>query len=76
MILTQRAIFSLGDDIRTRVNALYMASIFLAGACGSALGGWGIATGGWPLAAAFGVALTGGSLLFALLSRHASAGRV
>ena len=68
LILSQRAIFSLGDDIRTRVNALYMASIFLAGACGSALGGWGIATGGWPLAAAFGVALTGGSLLFALLS--------
>lgn len=68
MILSQRAIFSLGDEIRTRVNALYMASIFLAGACGSALGGWGIATGGWPLAAAFGVALTGGSLLFALLS--------
>ena len=59
LILSQHAIFSLGDDIRTRVNALYMAFIFLAGACGSALGGWSIATGGWPLAAALGLALTG-----------------
>lgn len=66
MILTQRSIFSLGDDIRTRVNALYMASIFLAGAAGSALGGWGIAEGGWPLAAALGVTLTAGSLIFAV----------
>jgi hypothetical protein len=36
MILPQRAIFALGDDLRTRANALYMATIFSAGAIGSA----------------------------------------
>lgn len=76
MILTQRVIFSLGDEIRTRINSLYMGSIFAAGAGGSALGGWAIASGGWSLAASVGCILTGGSLLYALLSPHARTSRI
>ena len=71
MILTQRAIFSLGNEIRTRINSLYMAFIFMAGAAGSTIGGWAIAAGGWPLAALAGCFITAASFLYALFSRHA-----
>ncbi|TVY04007.1 MFS transporter [Paenibacillus cremeus] len=57
MVLGQRVIFSLGAEIRSRLNGLYMAIFFLGGAIGSAAGGWAYATGGWEAALLIGIAL-------------------
>ncbi|HTR17122.1 MAG TPA: MFS transporter, partial [Acetobacteraceae bacterium] len=64
LVLGQRAIFSLGEEYRNRLNGLYMATFFGGGALGSALGGWAFAQGGWPLAAWFGVSLPVLALLY------------
>ncbi|HWX48801.1 MAG TPA: MFS transporter [Roseomonas sp.] len=56
-VLGQRAIFSLGAEFRARLNGIYMATFFIGGAIGSALGGWSYAAGGWPLTAWVGFAL-------------------
>jgi predicted MFS family arabinose efflux permease len=47
LVLGQRTIFSLGAEVRSRLNGLYMALFFLGGALGSALGGWVYAAHGW-----------------------------
>ncbi len=57
VVLGYRAIFALGDEYRGRLNGLYMASFFTAGALCSALGAWAYAQGGWPLAGGIGFAL-------------------
>ncbi len=57
MALSQRAIFALGAEYRSRFNGLYMTIFFLGGAAGSAVGGWAFAQGGWGLASAIGTAL-------------------
>lgn len=57
LVLGQRAIFSLGAEIRSRLNGLYMAIFFAGGAIGSATGGWAYAMGGWKAALLIGIAL-------------------
>ncbi|MCE3605393.1 MFS transporter [Massilia sp. P8910] len=47
LVLGQRAIFSMAPEVRSRLNALYLALFFAGGALGSALGGWVFATCGW-----------------------------
>ncbi|MFB9241793.1 MFS transporter [Massilia antarctica] len=47
LVLGQRAIFSMAPEVRSRLNALYLALFFAGGALGSALGGWVFATYGW-----------------------------
>lgn len=47
LVLGQRAIYMLGDEVRGRLNALYMALFFGGGAAGSALAGLAYAHGGW-----------------------------
>ncbi|GKQ51483.1 MFS transporter [Bradyrhizobium sp. Ce-3] len=54
VVLGFRALFVLGAESRSRLNGLYMATFFLAGALGSGVGGWAYAAGGWSLAAAIG----------------------
>ncbi|MGY4155819.1 putative MFS family arabinose efflux permease [Bradyrhizobium sp. USDA 4461] len=54
VVLGFRALFVLGAETRSRLNGLYMATFFLAGALGSGIGGWAYASGGWWLAAAIG----------------------
>lgn len=49
LVLSQRAIFSLGAEARSRLNGLFMAIFFVGGAAGSAIGGWAFAAGGWKL---------------------------
>jgi len=63
VVLGQRAIYGLSADLRSRLNGLYMATFFIGGAVGSAVGVWGYAHGGWPAAAALG----GGMPALALL---------
>jgi predicted MFS family arabinose efflux permease len=49
LISSQRAIFALGAETRSRFNGLFMAFFFGGGAVGSALAGFTFAKGGWPL---------------------------
>ncbi len=57
LVLGFRAVFALAPEARGRLNAAYLATFFLAGAIGSAVGAWGYARGGWTLASAIGLAL-------------------
>lgn len=47
-IANQTRIFALGDDIRARVNTLYMVATFGGGAVGSLAGTFAWTLGGWP----------------------------
>jgi predicted MFS family arabinose efflux permease len=60
----QRMIFSLGAELRGRLNGLYIAALFGGCALGSALGGWAYAQGGWSLAAWVGFAPSLAALLY------------
>jgi predicted MFS family arabinose efflux permease len=48
-VLGQRSIFSLDPESRGRLNGLFMATYFTAGALGSILGTWAYTNGGWTL---------------------------
>ncbi|TCM86639.1 putative MFS family arabinose efflux permease [Paenibacillus sp. BK033] len=64
LVLSQRSIFSLGADIRSRLNGLFMAIFFFGGAIGSAAGGWAYAAGGWSAALWLGIAFPILALLY------------
>ena len=66
MVLGQRAIYSLGAETRSRMNAIYMAIFFLGGAAGSALAGYAFAVGGWAPVTWIGFAFPALGLLFYL----------
>ncbi len=71
LVLGLRAIFALGGESRGRLNGLYIASYFIVGAFGSALGAWAYAQGGWALASAFGLAFPMSALvLFTIETRR------
>lgn len=70
VVLGFRAIFLLGPEHRSRLNGLYMATFFAAGAAGSAVGAWAFAQGGWTLASAIGLALPVAGLLYALTEQR------
>jgi predicted MFS family arabinose efflux permease len=57
IVLGYRTLFMLGAEHRSRLNGLYMASFFLAGAAGSGVGVWAFARGGWEVASYIGLAL-------------------
>lgn len=64
LVLGQRAIFSLGAEVRSRLNGLYFALFFAGGALGSALGGWVFARFGWQTALLAGMAFPAIALLY------------
>ncbi|MRW90960.1 MFS transporter [Duganella sp. FT80W] len=64
LVLGQRAIFSLGAEVRSRLNGVYFALFFAGGAIGSALGGWIYATHGWHAALLTGMAFNAIALLY------------
>ncbi|WP_407569056.1 MFS transporter [Deinococcus altitudinis] len=64
LTLGQRAIFMLSAEHRSRLNGLFMATFFIAGAVGSAVGGWAYTHGGWSLVAWIGTALPVAALLY------------
>ena len=57
LVLGQRALFTLGAELRSRLNGLYFALFFLGGAVGSGVGGWLYASQGWHAALLAGMAL-------------------
>lgn len=66
LVLSQRAIYALGAEVRSRLNGLFMAIFFVGGAIGSALGGWIYAQAGWPGVSWMGFALPFAALLYYL----------
>ena len=64
LVLSQRLIFSLSPEIRSRLNGLFMAIFFLGGAVGSFIGGWAYALGEWNLALCIGIAFPTIALLY------------
>jgi predicted MFS family arabinose efflux permease len=74
LTLGQRAIFVLSAEHRSRLNALYLATYFLGGAVGSALGGWAYAVAGWSLASWIGFALPVFALLYFMTELRSIAG--
>jgi predicted MFS family arabinose efflux permease len=57
VVLGYRSLFALGAESRSRLNGLYMTTFFLAGAIGSAIGGWAYAKDGWTLVSWIGIAV-------------------
>lgn len=57
LVLGQRAIYSLGNETRGRLNGLFMAIFFVGGAIGSFIGAWSYAYGGWNLTVLLGMSL-------------------
>ncbi|WP_296947895.1 MFS transporter [uncultured Massilia sp.] len=64
LVLGQRAIFSLGAEVRSRLNGLYFAMFFAGGAAGSALGAWIYARHGWHGALLAGLAMPLAALVY------------
>lgn len=70
LVIGQRAIYSLGAELRSRLNGLFMATFFVGGALGSAVGAWAFAEGGWLLASSIGLALPIIALVYALTEKR------
>ncbi len=70
VVLGYRALFAFGAESRGRLNGLYMTTFFLAGAAGSAIGGWAYANGGWTLVAWIGMGLPLVALVYLATDRE------
>jgi len=70
LVLGQRAIFALQPEYRSRLNGLYIATIFIGGACGSALGAWSFARGGWPLTSWVGFLMPAAAFVYFLTEEN------
>ena len=64
VVLGQRTIYLLGADIRSRLNALYMAIFFAGGAIGSGIASIAYVYGGWSLVAWIGFSFPVIALIF------------
>ncbi|BAP45946.1 MFS transporter [Pseudomonas sp. 21LCFQ02] len=72
MVLGQRAVYALDAASRGRLNALYMTSIFIGGAVGSAVASLLFDRGGWHAIILVGTALPLLALLVFLKDAHAA----
>ncbi len=70
LVLGQRSIYALGAELRSRLNGLYMATFFVGGAIGSALGGWAYAHWGWGVTSLIGLALPLTALAYFATDSH------
>ncbi|WP_172195985.1 MFS transporter [Saccharibacillus qingshengii] len=70
LVLSQRAIFSLGAEARSRLNGLFTAIFFVGVSAGSAISGWAFAAGGWKL-----TMMIGGALPLLALVYYATEGK-
>ena len=64
LVLSQRTIFALGAEVRSRLNGVFFALFFAGGAIGSALGAWVFAHHGWHAALLTGMAFPAAALLY------------
>ncbi|WP_320197100.1 MFS transporter [Agrobacterium rosae] len=73
LVLGQRAIFTLGAEFRSRLNGIFMATFFMGGAVGSAVGAWAYSQGQWTAASWLGFALP--AMAFACFLTELRAGK-
>lgn len=73
VVLGQRLIYALGEAERSRLNAIYMATFFVGGALGSAVGAWAYVSGGWLAASVLGGLMPACALLLMWLADPADA---
>jgi predicted MFS family arabinose efflux permease len=64
LVFGQRSIFSLRAKYRSRLNGLYIATIFIGGAFGSSVGAWAYSSGGWSLTSWIGAAMPACALVY------------
>ncbi|MFM0503484.1 MFS transporter [Paraburkholderia caffeinilytica] len=70
LVLSQRVIYSLGAEQRSRLNGLFMATFFAGGAISSAASGWAFARFGWAGVSVLGMVLPLGALLYFATERR------
>lgn len=56
-ITSQKIIFAISEDARSRINSIYLTSMFVIGASGSLIGSASFETGGWLLTARLGAGI-------------------
>lgn len=64
LVLGQRAVFALGENMRSRLNGIYFALFFAGGALGSVSGAWVYAGFGWHAALWAGMAFPAAALVY------------
>jgi predicted MFS family arabinose efflux permease len=70
LVLSQRVIYSLGAEQRSRLNGLFMATFFAGGAISSAASGWAFAHFGWAGVTVLGMVLPLAALLYFATERR------
>ncbi|MEA3102834.1 MFS transporter [Caballeronia mineralivorans] len=73
LVFSQRAIYSLGAEQRSRLNGLFMATFFAGGAISSAASGWAFAHFGWAGVSVLGMLLPLAALLYFSTERRKQA---
>lgn len=70
LVSHQHIIYALRPEARARINTIFMGSMFLGGAAGSALATWAWSLAGWIGVCGLGLALSGFAILAAANSRR------
>lgn len=70
LVLSQRVIYSLSVEQRSRLNGLFMATFFAGGAISSAASGWAFAHFGWTGVTVLGMALPLAALAYFATERR------
>ena len=73
LVFGQRAIFLLGPELRSRLNGLYLATFFMAGALSAAVSGWCYVHFGWRGVSVFGVLLPLLGMAYVMTERRPTA---
>jgi predicted MFS family arabinose efflux permease len=73
LVLGQRAILTLGEHVRSRLNALYLALFFAGGALGSAVASVAFVHGGWLWVSLIGTSFPVLALILFATERRAGA---
>jgi predicted MFS family arabinose efflux permease len=70
LVSNQHIIYALRPEARSRINTLFMGTMFFGGAVGSSVAVYAWKTGGWGRVSLFGAVLGAGAVLLQLLGRR------
>lgn len=63
IVSNQQIVYSLHPEARSRINTLFMGTMYLGGSAGSSVAALGWKAGGWPMVSLFGAALAAVAVL-------------